>query len=84
MSASRPPARRPGTRTPGRAALAVRGDCQKITCRPRTRVYTSWERCSRGRSRTRSMALPRRRQLRTGTRSTSSAALGHSPSAGWQ
>ena len=49
VSRSRPAARRPGTRTPGRAALAVRGDCQKITCRPRTRVNTSWERFSRPR-----------------------------------
>jgi polyphosphate kinase len=80
-------ARRPGTRTPGRAALAVRGDCQKITSRPRVRVNTSWERCSRARSSTRSMAAPRRRQERTGTCSSTSALAGgsgHSPAAGWQ
>jgi hypothetical protein len=65
----------------------VRGDCQKITSRPRVLVNTSWERCSRVRSSTRSMAAPRRRQERTGTCSSTSALAGgsgHSPSAGWQ
>jgi hypothetical protein len=50
---------RRGIDTPGRACLAVRALCQKITSRPRARANTNCERCSRDRSSTRSIAAPR-------------------------
>ena len=55
----RPAARAVGVDTLGRACLRVRADCQKIMSRPRARVKTNWERFSRPRSSTRSMAAPR-------------------------
>ena len=51
-------ARAVGRATFGRACLAVRGPCQKITSRPRARVNTNIDRASRPRSSTRSIAAP--------------------------
>src|SRR5215207_11000748 len=82
VSSSNPEARRVGTRTPGRDLAVAFGDCQKITSRPRAVVNTNWARFSRGRSSTRSMATPRRRQDRTGTSSRIWGACGQS--AEWQ
>jgi hypothetical protein len=80
-----PAARAVGSRTSGRACLRVRGDCQNTISRPRDRVNTTWERCSRPRSATTSIAAPRRVQARSGTRSTTSGSSGHSPTGtGWQ
>src|SRR5450631_902092 len=71
--------------TSGRACLRVRADCQKTASRPRALVKTIWERLSRPRSRTRSMAAPRRTQDRRPTRSTRSGVSGHSSAGiGWQ
>ena len=86
ISSSRiPPARAVGMRTFGRACLRVRGDCQNTTSRPRAVVNTICERFSRARSRTTSMAAPRRTHDRTAARSTISGACGHSSSGtGWQ
>ena len=71
-------ARALGVRTRGRACFAVRELCQKMTWRPRTRVITNCDRFSRPRSSTRSMAAPRRTQVRVATRSMTSASSGHS------
>jgi hypothetical protein len=72
-------------RTFGRACLRVRGDCQNTTSRSRAVVNTIWERFSRLRSSTRSIAAPRRLQDRSGTRSTISGSAGHSSMGiGWQ
>ena len=74
-----PLARAVGRSTLGRACLGGRAVCQKIAWRPpRMRVMTNWERFSRRRSRTRSMAAPRLVQERVGMRSTMSASSGHS------
>lgn len=50
----------------GRAALAMRADCQKIISRPRARVMTNWLRASRVRLATMSIAAPRRASARHG------------------
>jgi hypothetical protein len=60
----------------GRVFLRVRGDCQNTTSRPRALVNTIWERLSRLRSRTTSMA--RRTHDRSRVRSTMSGSAGHS------
>ena len=53
--------------------------------RPRARVKTIWERFSRPRSATMSIAAPRRLQACKGIRSTTSGASGHSVAGtGWQ
>jgi hypothetical protein len=76
---SRPAGRPVGSRWVGRALRVVRADCQKMPSRPPLRrVKTSWERFSRARSNTRSMATPRRTQERTGTSSTITASAGQS------
>ena len=68
----------------GRACFDVLAVCQKTAFLPlRMRVYTTCERFSRLRSRTRSMAAPRRSHDRTGARSSTSGASGHEVS-GWQ
>jgi hypothetical protein len=64
----------------GFAALAVFWVCQKIASRPFTRVKTNWERASRGRSPSRSIVPPRRRQSNTGVFSTISIPSDHSSS----
>ncbi len=72
-----PLARRPGIRAPGRAIVTTLRVCQKMPSRPEGSVVkTNWERSSRGRSRTRSMATARRRQRVTGTSSMISASSG--------
>ena len=76
-----PAARAVGVRTFGRACLRVRGDCQNTTSRPRALVNTSWDRFSRPRSSTRSMAAPRRAHDRSGTCSTMSGSAGQSSAA---
>jgi len=84
-SSTIPLARAVGVDTFGRACLRVRGDCQNTASRPRAVVNTSWERFSRPRSRTRSIAAPRRTQERIATCSTISGSSGHSSmSTGWQ
>ena len=65
--------------------MRVRGDCQNTTSRPRARVNTICERCSRPRSQITSIAAPRRVHARNATRSTMSGASGHSSApTGWQ
>jgi len=72
-----PLARRPGIRAPGRAVVTTLRVCQKIPSRPDGSVVkTNCERFSRGRSRTRSIATPRRRHSVTGISSTISASGG--------
>ena len=61
-----------------RTDLAVVGRTPRMTSRPRALVNTNCERFSRARSSTRSTAAPRRRQSRTGNRSTISGSSGHS------
>ena len=75
-SSATPPARAVGRLTFGRACLRVRGDCQNTSSRPRAVVKTSWERFSRARSATISIAAPRRAHDRNGTRSTTSPSSG--------
>src|SRR5687767_11177199 len=68
---------------PGRDFRVVLAVCQKIPSRPPFKVVTTnCERLSRERSRTRSIATPRRTHERTGIASTTSASSGHSPR--WQ
>ena len=73
-----PAARAVGKLTWGRACLRVRGDCQNTASRPRAVVKTSWDRFSRNRAATMSMAAPRRMHDCSGTRSTISGSSGHS------
>lgn len=75
-SSAMPAARAVGVRTPGRDCLAVRGLCQNTTSRPRAVVKTSWERFSRDRAATTSIAAPRRRQERSSTDSTIAGSSG--------
>ena len=57
-----------GVVTRGRACLAVRADCQKMTSRPRAWVNTNCDRCSRLRSSTRSPRSLERRPTEPGER----------------
>ncbi len=77
-SAASPLARRPGIRAPGRAVVTTLRVCQKMPSRPEGSVVkTNCDRFSRGRSSTRSIATPRRRQRVTETSSRTSAPGGH-------
>ncbi|CKP09604.1 Uncharacterised protein [Mycobacterium tuberculosis] len=84
-SSGMPAARAVGVRTPGRDCLRVLGLCQNTTWRPRAMVCTSCDRFSRARAATTSMAAPRRLQLRSSTRSTTTGSAGQSAmSRRWQ
>lgn len=83
MTSSRIPlARRPGMRAPGRAVVTTLRVCQKMpSCPDGKAVNTNWERFSRDRSRTRSIATPLHWQRITRISSTISACGGQAPSA---
>lgn len=73
----------PGGPGAGQADLGARlfagaGDCQNTASRPRAVVKTSWERFSRNRVATMSIAAPLRVHELSGIRSTMSGWAGHS------
>ncbi len=75
-------ARPRGILAPGLAARAVFWVCHQIAGRPRASVKTNWERDREGRSSTRSIAAPGRRQRSTGA-SSSRPALSSQRVASW-